>query len=34
MQMLGQLAEKLNYERLYQQAVADPELKRTMMTQS
>jgi superfamily II DNA or RNA helicase len=28
-QILGQLAEKLNYERLYQQALADPELKRT-----
>jgi hypothetical protein len=28
-QILGQLAERLNYERLYQQALADPELKRT-----
>jgi hypothetical protein len=28
-QILGQLAEKLNYERFYQQALADPELKRT-----
>ena len=28
-QILGQLAEKLNYERLYQQALADPELRRT-----
>jgi superfamily II DNA or RNA helicase len=28
-QILGQLAEKLNYERLYQSALADPELKRT-----
>jgi hypothetical protein len=28
-QILGQLAEKLNYERLYQQALTDPELKRT-----
>jgi SNF2 family DNA or RNA helicase len=28
-QILGQLAEKLNYDRLYQQALADPELKRT-----
>ncbi len=28
-QILGQLAERLNYERLYLQALADPELKRT-----
>jgi hypothetical protein len=28
-QILGQLAEKLNYERLFQHALADPELKRT-----
>jgi superfamily II DNA or RNA helicase len=28
-QILGQLTERLNYERLYQQALADPELKRT-----
>jgi hypothetical protein len=30
-QILGQLAEKLNYEKLYQQALADPELKRTQV---
>jgi len=28
-QILGQLSEKLNYERLYQEALSDPELKRT-----
>jgi SNF2 family DNA or RNA helicase len=28
-QILGQLAERLNYERLYQHALADPELRRT-----
>lgn len=28
-QILGQLSEKLNYERLYQDALSDPELKRT-----
>jgi SNF2 family DNA or RNA helicase len=28
-QILGQLAERLNYDRLYQEALSDPELKRT-----
>jgi len=28
-QILGQLSEKLNYDRLYQEAISDPELKRT-----
>lgn len=28
-QVLGQLAERLNYDRLYQEAISDPELKRT-----
>ncbi|WP_129633682.1 DEAD/DEAH box helicase [Candidatus Oscillochloris fontis] len=28
-QILGQLAERLNYERLYQAAISDPELRRT-----
>lgn len=28
-QILGQLSERLNYERLYQEALSDPELKRT-----
>ena len=28
-QILGQLAERLNYHRVYQQALSDPELKRT-----
>jgi hypothetical protein len=28
-QILGQLAERLNYDKLYQQALCDPELKRT-----
>ena len=28
-QILGQLSEKLNYDRLYQEALSDPELKRT-----
>lgn len=28
-QILGQLSERLNYDRLYQQALSDPELKRT-----
>jgi SNF2 family DNA or RNA helicase len=30
-QILGQLAEKLSYERLYQDALSDPELKRTQL---
>jgi len=30
-QILGQLAERLNYERLYQEALSDPELKRTRL---
>ena len=30
-QILGQLSEKLNYERLYQDALSDPELKRTQI---
>jgi hypothetical protein len=30
-QILGQLAEKLNYDKLYQQALSDPELKRTRL---
>lgn len=30
-QILGQLSEKLNYDRLYQQALADPELRRTRL---
>jgi hypothetical protein len=28
-QILGQLSEKLNYDRLYQEALSDPDLKRT-----
>lgn len=28
-QILGQLSERLNYDRLYQEALGDPELKRT-----
>ncbi len=28
-QILGQLAERLNYDKLYQEAISDPELKRT-----
>lgn len=28
-QILGQLSERLNYDRLYQEAISDPELKRT-----
>ena len=28
-QILGQLSERLNYERLYQAAISDPELRRT-----
>lgn len=28
-QILGQLSERLNYDKLYQEAVSDPELKRT-----
>lgn len=28
-QILGQLAERLNYDKLYQEALSDPELKRT-----
>ncbi|WP_172122495.1 SNF2-related protein [Devosia sp. 919] len=28
-QVLGQLSERLNYDRLYQEALSDPELKRT-----
>jgi superfamily II DNA or RNA helicase len=28
-QILGQLSERLNYDRLYQEALSDPELKRT-----
>ncbi len=30
-QILGQLAERLNYDRLYQEALSDPELKRTQV---
>jgi hypothetical protein len=30
-QVLGQLSERLNYDRLYQEAFSDPELKRTRM---
>jgi hypothetical protein len=30
-QVLGQLSERLNYDRLYQEALSDPELKRTRM---
>jgi superfamily II DNA or RNA helicase len=30
-QILGQLSERLNYERLYQEALSDPELKRTQV---
>lgn len=30
-QILGQLSEQLNYERLYQEALSDPELKRTQV---
>lgn len=30
-QILGQLSERLNYDRLYQQALSDPELKRTQV---
>lgn len=30
-QILGQLSERLNYDRLYQEALSDPELKRTQM---
>jgi SNF2 family DNA or RNA helicase len=29
MQILGQLSERLNYDKLYQEALSDPELKRT-----
>jgi len=28
-QILGQLSERLNYDRLYQAAISDPELRRT-----
>ncbi len=30
-QILGQLSERLNYDRLYQEALSDPELKRTAL---
>ncbi len=30
-QILGQLSERLNYDRLYQEAISDPELKRTQV---
>ena len=30
-QILGQLSERLSYERLYQEALSDPELKRTRL---
>lgn len=30
-QILGQLSERLNYDRLYQEALSDPELKRTQV---
>jgi len=30
-QILGQLSERLNYEKLYQEALSDPELKRTQI---
>ncbi len=30
-QILGQLSERLNYEKLYQAAISDPELKRTKL---
>lgn len=30
-QILGQLTERLNYDRLYQEALSDPELKRTQV---
>ena len=30
-QILGQLSERLNYDRLYQEALSDPELKRTKL---
>ena len=30
-QILGQLSERLNYDKLYQQALSDPELKRTQV---
>jgi SNF2 family DNA or RNA helicase len=30
-QILGQLSERLNYDRLYQEALGDPELKRTRL---
>ena len=30
-QILGQLSERLNYDRLYQEALSDPELKRTQI---
>ena len=30
-QILGQLSERLNYDRLYQEALSDPELKRTRL---
>ena len=30
-QILGQLSERLNYDRLYQEAITDPELKRTRL---
>ena len=30
-QVLGQLSERLNYDRLYQEALSDPELKRTQV---
>jgi len=30
-QILGQLSERLNYDRLYQEAIGDPELKRTRL---
>ena len=30
-QILGQLSERLNYDRLYQEALSDPELRRTQV---
>ena len=30
-QILGQMSERLNYDKLYQQALSDPELKRTQV---
>jgi hypothetical protein len=30
-QILGQLSERLNYDKLYQEALSDPELKRTQV---